>query len=315
MISMIAGLAIFTACNKDESFDAPAVTAPAATSAGIASDIELTFNFTTDGGFKSSSVTATNGTAGVKTDGTSGSKSGAIFVTYTAGSVVSAGFRKLTVTDNENKTSSGTGVISVLEEQIEFTVSGNITQNTTWETGKVYILTSRIAVVSGVTLTIQEGVVVKCEAGTGANATALLIARGGKLMAEGTADAPIIFTSVADEIMPGEVASPNLEPTLNGLWGGLLILETHQYQLMQLQFRLKVFPHQIRMDSTVGAMPPIIQEQSVTFQSAMVAPILVKATKSMVLPLEELDLVRSSKMWKLLPTRTMVSNGSVELFL
>jgi len=224
MISMIAGMAVFTACNKDESFEAPSVTAPTATSAEIGADIELTFNFTTDGGYKSASVSATNGTAVVKTDGTSGSKSGMVVVTYTAGTVVGAGSVILTVTDNENQTSSATGVISVLEEQIVFTVSGNITQNTIWKTGKVYELTSRVTVVAGVTLTIQPGVVVKGEAGTGANATALLIARGGKLMAEGTADAPIIFTSVADEIMPGEVASPNLDPTLNGLWGGLIIL-------------------------------------------------------------------------------------------
>jgi hypothetical protein len=43
-------------------------------------------------------------------------------------------------------------------------------------------------------------------------------------MAEGTATEPIIFTSIADEIEPGEIASPNLDPTLNGLWGGLLVL-------------------------------------------------------------------------------------------
>ncbi len=104
------------------------------------------------------------------------------------------------------------------------TITANITQNTTWTTGNTYILGGRIAVVSGVTLTIQKGVIVKGEAGTGANATALIIARGGKLMAEGTADQPIIFTSVADEIVPGQVASPNLDPELNGLWGGLLIL-------------------------------------------------------------------------------------------
>lgn len=103
-------------------------------------------------------------------------------------------------------------------------INANITQNTTWETGKVYVLQSRIAVVSGVTLTIQPGVIVKGEAGTGANATALLIARGARLMAEGTATAPIIFTSVADEIVPGQIASPNLDPVLSGLWGGLLIL-------------------------------------------------------------------------------------------
>lgn len=112
----------------------------------------------------------------------------------------------------------------MLEEQVIFNVDGNITANTTWKTGKVYVLKNRIAVVSGVTLTIEPGVIIKGEAGTGANATALIIARGGKLMAEGTATQPIIFTSIADEIMPGQIASPNLEPTLNGLWGGLLIL-------------------------------------------------------------------------------------------
>lgn len=103
-------------------------------------------------------------------------------------------------------------------------ITANITQNTTWTTGKTYVLGARIAVLSGVTLTIQPGVVVKGEAGTGANATALIIARGGKIMAEGTATQPIIFTSVADEIAPGQIASPNLDPDLNGLWGGLLIL-------------------------------------------------------------------------------------------
>jgi len=104
------------------------------------------------------------------------------------------------------------------------TVSSNITANTTWETGKVYVLAGRIAVTSGATLTIQPGVIVKGQAGTGANATALIIARGGKIMAEGTATQPIIFTSIADEIEPGQIASPNLDPDLDGLWGGLLVL-------------------------------------------------------------------------------------------
>jgi hypothetical protein len=103
-------------------------------------------------------------------------------------------------------------------------ITENITTNTTWETGKVYTLAARISVVSGVTLTIQPGVIIKGEAGTGANATALIIARDGKIMAEGTADEPIIFTSVADEIEPGMVASPNLDPDLSGLWGGLIVL-------------------------------------------------------------------------------------------
>ncbi len=107
-------------------------------------------------------------------------------------------------------------------------ITSNISSNTTWTADKVYQLGGRITVLAGATLTIEPGTIIKGEAGTGANATALLIARGGKIMAEGTATKPIIFTSVADEIMPSDItagnfASPNLESTVNGLWGGILV--------------------------------------------------------------------------------------------
>lgn len=103
-------------------------------------------------------------------------------------------------------------------------INSNISTNTTWETGKTYVLGGRITVTSGNTLTIQPGAIVKGEVGSGSNATALIIARGAKLDAQGTATSPIIFTTVADEITPGEIASPNLEANLSGLWGGLIIL-------------------------------------------------------------------------------------------
>lgn len=103
-------------------------------------------------------------------------------------------------------------------------VSSNITSNTTWSNDKIYVLTSRVTVVSGVTLTIEPGTVIKGEVGSGANATALIIARGAKLMAEGTASEPIIFTSIADEIESGQIDSPNMDPELSGLWGGLIVL-------------------------------------------------------------------------------------------
>jgi hypothetical protein len=108
-------------------------------------------------------------------------------------------------------------------------VTSNITSNTTWHSDTVYQLGGRITVTDGATLTIQPGTVIKGEAGTGANATALLIARGGKIMAEGTPQLPIIFTSIADEITPeqvqsGDFKSPNLDPTVNGLWGGVIVL-------------------------------------------------------------------------------------------
>lgn len=117
----------------------------------------------------------------------------------------------------------------IIDEDPTARITANITENTTWKTGNVYILGGRITVMNGVTLTIEPGVIVKGEAGTGANATALLVARGGKIMAEGTAAKPIIFTSVADEIMPedivaGNFGSPNLDPDINGLWGGLMVM-------------------------------------------------------------------------------------------
>ncbi|MCF8346651.1 MAG: hypothetical protein K9G38_05525 [Bacteroidales bacterium] len=108
-------------------------------------------------------------------------------------------------------------------------VEENISENTTWEAGNVYVLGGRITVLDGVTLTIEPGVIIKGQTGTGVNATALLVARGATINAEGTADMPIIFTSVADEIEPedveaGNFASPNLDPDINGLWGGVIVL-------------------------------------------------------------------------------------------
>ena len=120
-------------------------------------------------------------------------------------------------------------IIPPVETPGTVVVTSNITANTTWEAGTIYQLAGRITVTAGATLTIEPGTIIKGEAGTGANATALLVARGGKLNANGTATSPIIFTSVADEIdyadmAAGNFASPNLESTVNGLWGGVIIL-------------------------------------------------------------------------------------------
>ncbi|MBU2556103.1 MAG: hypothetical protein KKF98_16755 [Bacteroidetes bacterium] len=215
----------FSACKKDDDPVAgPKVTAPATQNIKAEESVDLTFNYTAAAGFKSAAIVVENGSADIKTNGTDGATSGAIVVTFTAGTTTGAASVKLTVTDKNNAVDDATGVVNVGTEEMIVYVNSNITADETWTTGKVYVLKSRIAVVNGVTLTIEPGVIVKGEAGTQANATALLIARGAKLMAEGTAQSPIIFTSVADEIMPGEIASPNLAPDVAGLWGGLLIL-------------------------------------------------------------------------------------------
>ena len=128
------------------------------------------------------------------------------------------------------ETVTETDTVTVVEQTcvgtacIEVLVTENISADETWSSDSVYILGGRIAVESGATLTIEAGTVIKGQAGTGANATALLVARGAKLNAAGTADAPIIFTTVADEIQPGEILSPNLDESISGLWGGVIIL-------------------------------------------------------------------------------------------
>ena len=58
-------------------------------------------------------------------------------------------------------------------------------------------------VTNGVTLTIA-GTVIKGSAGTGEDASCLIIARGGKIMANGTSAEPIVFTSIADDIIKTE---------------------------------------------------------------------------------------------------------------
>jgi len=103
-------------------------------------------------------------------------------------------------------------------------VVGTLNENVTWYSDSIYTLRGRVIIPSGITLTIEPGVVVKGDAGNGSTASALIIARGGKINAVGTPGAPIIFTSVIDSIQPGQLVSPNLDETVTGLWGGLLIL-------------------------------------------------------------------------------------------
>jgi len=202
---------------------APVVTAPASTNVTVTKPVDLSFTFNSEGGYKASVVTATGGTAVIKTNASTGATSGTVVVTFTALRTVGAGAVTISMTDNNNKTGQSVAVLNI-ESFPTVSVTSNISANTTWETGKIYILEGRITVLSGFTLTIQPGTIVKGREGSASNATALLIARGGKLMAEGTSTSPIIFTSVADQILPGEIASPNLQSTVNGLWGGLLIL-------------------------------------------------------------------------------------------
>jgi hypothetical protein len=217
----------FYACSDDETpnLAAPSVTAPSAADVQVGTTATLDFAYTAAAGFASSTATATGGTVTVDTDGTDGATSGTISVTFTAGANAAAGSVTVTVTDKEGDSNNITAVFSVTTQPvIPNEVLSGLLDTRTLTNDRIYELAGRVIVPDGKVLTIQEGTIIKGREGNGALASALIISRGAKIEAVGTADEPIIFTSILDNIKVGEIAGTNLDKLDNEKWGGLIIL-------------------------------------------------------------------------------------------
>jgi len=89
-------------------------------------------------------------------------------------------------------------------------VSGDLTAATNWSADKIYLLKGNVFVTNNAVLTIQPGTIIKGDKSTKG---ALVITRGAKIEAVGTAEKPIVFTS--------NIAAGGRSP---GDWGGLVIL-------------------------------------------------------------------------------------------
>ena len=89
------------------------------------------------------------------------------------------------------------------------TVRGTIEADTTWTSDREVLLEGAVFVASGVTLTIRPGTKIY---GSSATNGTLVVSRGGRIMAEGTRENPIVMTS---DQLDGERA--------RGDWGGLII--------------------------------------------------------------------------------------------
>lgn len=89
-------------------------------------------------------------------------------------------------------------------------LSGEIAASRTLTATKKYLLKGLVSVKPGATLTIEKGTTLM---GDNATKAILLVEAGGKIMAEGTAEQPIVFTSQAKagERSPGD-------------WGGVVVL-------------------------------------------------------------------------------------------
>lgn len=103
-------------------------------------------------------------------------------------------------------------------------LTGQITEDKTLTNDEIWEIEGRVTVTAGATLTIEAGTIIKAYAGSGANASTLIIARGAKIMANGTSSNPIIFTTTADNIQLGQTTGGNLTENDRGLWGGLIVL-------------------------------------------------------------------------------------------
>ena len=116
----------------------------------------------------------------------------------------------------------------------QINVSADITASQTWTANNEYILTDRIYVTNGATLTIEPGTVVRGEPEdtTGAqNPGTLIIARGSKINAQGTKANPIVFTDLFDDNVRGFAGTAPYDNVLDqqtvvGQWGGVILLGT-----------------------------------------------------------------------------------------
>jgi len=97
------------------------------------------------------------------------------------------------------------------------TLQGRINADTVLRKANSYILKGIVYIVGNHTLTIEPGTVIKGSF-SGSDVAALVITRGSKIMAAGTATEPIVFTSL----------SPNPQ---SGDWGGIVLCGKAGYNL------------------------------------------------------------------------------------
>jgi hypothetical protein len=107
------------------------------------------------------------------------------------------------------KTETGTGASVPVDATV-------LTRSQRWTRDKVYILGRNVIVPSGLTLTIEPGTLIRAERPSKAQGSttaeaalspadpgALVVARGGRIIALGTAEAPIVMTTMDDPYVSG----------------------------------------------------------------------------------------------------------------
>jgi len=224
-LASLSALIFFSSCEDDGGSgtpDAPSVASPSSvidiTTEGTT---QVTFTIISAGGYASSTITASAGTATINSEPADGAASGTVVVDFTAPASDVVALVSIKVTDKNGKTANGQATVNVSAEvapTVDVFPSLDGTGTVTWTSDNVYILRGFIFVNDGQTLTIEAGTVIKGQPGQGAGASALIVARGGKIEANGESDNPIIFTGLADNL------DGSIPETENALWGGIIVL-------------------------------------------------------------------------------------------
>jgi len=216
-----------SSCSKDDPEPAaPSLSLSATSFSGIVgAQASVTVTITAPGGL--ASLTVLKNGAAFDSRTYSGETSATYTLDYTIetatpGTVFNFTFQ---ATDRNGKASSvATYAVTVSSKEI-VVVSGVINASTTWTSNKIYQLSGYVRVgddskrpggtdITGVVLTIEPGTIIQGLPKTGATPPGtLIVQRGNRIIANGTADNPIVFTSSK---APG-TRNP-------GDWGGLVIV-------------------------------------------------------------------------------------------
>ncbi len=190
----------------------PAVTLSSATAQGFpGATVTVTATIAAANGARNISYTTTGGLTGspvspVTISGTSATQQFTFTVPANAaiGSTLTAVF---TAQDNQNLNSTPvTFTVTAATNELTGTQSGNLTI----EKGKPYLVKGTYIIPTGVTVTVQPGAIVK---GDKATKGLILVQPGGRLVANGTAAEPIVFTS-----------SQGVGERDRGDWAGIVLL-------------------------------------------------------------------------------------------
>lgn len=226
-MTLTGSLVIVSSCSEDETDPAaPSISLASSSFTGIVgSDASVEATITAPGGLEEVIVLKNGGAFDTETYG--GEKNATYTLSYAVENLPIGTVTNFTIqaVDVNGKSSLlATYSVTVSSKEI-VVVSGIISTSTTWTSNKIYRLSGYVRVgddakrsggtnITGVVLTIQPGTIIQGLPKSGSTPPGtLIVQRGNQIIANGTADNPIVFTSSK---APG-TRNP-------GDWGGLVIV-------------------------------------------------------------------------------------------